>query len=74
MANQETKPVLKHPLVWMEATAVADFLGLDHRYFAEKACMRTDFPKAYRLTPRGRRRWRKDEIETYLETKREKAA
>jgi predicted DNA-binding transcriptional regulator AlpA len=73
MSKQDTQ-LIQHPIQWMEATEVADYLGLSHRQFSEKHCMRTDFPSAYRLSPRGRRRWRKTEIDAYLESKREKAA
>ena len=60
--------------VWLEAGEVALYLGLDVRYVSERLCMQADFPKAYRYTPQGRRRWRLDEILAYRETKREKAA
>lgn len=71
MANQPPTPIAH---VWMEAHEVAAYLGVDVRYLAERLCMRPDFPKAYRFASKGRRRWRLDEIQTYLETKREKAA
>lgn len=60
---------------WLEASEVAKELGLEPRYFSEKFIFNTaDFPPATRLTPTGRRRWRKSEITKFLETRKEKLA
>ena len=55
---------------WMYAKEVAEYLDLDHRYFAEKLCYRSDFPRPFQLVPGGRRRWLRTEIDAYIESRR----
>lgn len=57
----------------MTAREVADYLGMDQRYFAEKFCFTPGFPVAIRLADRGTRIWLRTEINGWLETRRETA-
>jgi predicted DNA-binding transcriptional regulator AlpA len=49
-------------------------IGMDHKYFSEKFIFESkDFPKAFRFTPAGRRRWLRTEILKWIKSKREAA-
>ena len=58
---------------WMVAKEVAEYLKMGPQYFADKFCYRSDFPKAVRFTDGGVRRWKKSEIDAWVETRREAA-
>lgn len=58
---------------WMTAGEVAKHLNMGPKYFADKFAYRPDFPKAYRFTEGGTRRWKRSEIDAWVETRREAA-
>lgn len=59
----------------LSAREVAALLGLGTRYFSEKYIFKTpDFPAAIRPTDRSPRRWKKSEVLSFIETRREKLA
>lgn len=56
---------------WMFSKQVANYLGLDPKYFSEKFIFKTpDFPRAVRLTDKGHRRWLRSEINQWINTRR----
>ena len=59
---------------FMTAAEVAKYLNMGPKYFADKFAYKTlDFPKAYRFTEGGVRRWKRVEVEAWVESRREAA-
>lgn len=60
--------------LWVFSKQAAAMIGMDHKYFSEKFIFEcADFPKAFRFTPSGRRRWLRTEILKWIKSKREAA-
>jgi predicted DNA-binding transcriptional regulator AlpA len=58
---------------WIYAKEITELLDISYDYFTEKVCTRQDFPRPFRLTPNGKRRWLRAEIMAWLEGKRDAA-
>jgi hypothetical protein len=59
-----------------DADDVAAYLRVERRYVLERLAVRTDWPKAIRLTdgPKGGARWRAREIIAWAQRRQERAA
>lgn len=60
----------------LKAADIAAMLQVAPRVVAEKYAMRPDFPKPYRLPSakgQGHNRWKKEDIEAWIEGLRERA-
>jgi len=74
IAQNVTELDTSNQALWVFSKQAAGMIGMDHKYFSEKFIFESkDFPKAFRFTPAGRRRWLRTEILKWIKSKREAA-